>query len=171
MGARTGARRVRGARVLAAIPWHAAASMGTPPGRADELTRRLVDAVAAARPEVQAVYLFGSFGTQHERPDSDVDVGLLLPPAARDVRAADELEPLRLELERLLLRDVDLIDLRRAPVVLQKEIIAADRRVVCRDERAADEFELYVLSRYQSFARERRELVADGLRSGRFLGP
>ena len=31
-------------------------------------------------PDTQAIYLFGSFDTVDEWPDSDLDIGLLLPP-------------------------------------------------------------------------------------------
>ena len=40
----------------------------------------IVRLVLAHYPAAQGVYLFGSYGTADERPDSDVDVALLLPP-------------------------------------------------------------------------------------------
>ena len=45
-------------------------------------TNDIVDAVLAVYPDTQAIYLFGSYGTAVEWPDSDVDIALLLPPAA-----------------------------------------------------------------------------------------
>ncbi len=37
-------------------------------------------------PDTQAIYLFGSYGTENEWPDSDVDIALLLPPTAVYIR-------------------------------------------------------------------------------------
>lgn len=62
----------------------------------------------------------------------------------------------------------DLINLRTAPVILRKEIIAAERRVYCADIYAADEFEMLTLSLYQKLTAERREIVEGGLKTGRF---
>lgn len=44
----------------------------------------------------------------------------------------------------------------------------ADRRIYCGDLYAADEFEMLVLSFYQKLNEERAEVLAEGLRSGRF---
>jgi hypothetical protein len=44
----------------------------------------------------------------------------------------------------------------------------ADRRIYCGAEYAADEFEMLTLSFYQKLNQERREVLAEGLRGGRF---
>ncbi|MFZ2420215.1 MAG: nucleotidyltransferase domain-containing protein, partial [Anaerolineae bacterium] len=44
-------------------------------------------------PTVQAIYLFGSFGTADEWPTSDVDIALLLPPAEARQRSQLMLTP------------------------------------------------------------------------------
>ena len=62
----------------------------------------------------------------------------------------------------------DLINLRTAPVILRKEIIAADRRIYCADEYAADEFEMLTISFYQKLNEERRGIVESALKTGRF---
>lgn len=41
-------------------------------------------------PGARAVWLFGSFGTEYERRDSDVDIGLLLPERAGILEAVKE---------------------------------------------------------------------------------
>jgi len=70
-------------------------------------------------------------------------------------------------LESLLSRDVDLINLRRVPTVLRKEVIAADRRIYSGDEYAADEFEMLTLSLYQKLNEERAGIVEDAMAGGR----
>ncbi len=42
----------------------------------------IIGTLLAAYPATQAIYLFGSYGTENEWPDSDVDIALLLPPDA-----------------------------------------------------------------------------------------
>ncbi len=100
-------------------------------------------------PAVQAIYLFGSYGTENEWPDSDVDIAILLPPAEAKGVSILEMADLRLELELLLGRDVDLVNLRQATMVLRKEVLIADRRIFCADVYAADEFDMLTISFYQ----------------------
>ena len=119
-------------------------------------------------PEAQAIYLFGSYGTENEWPDSDVDIAVLLPPAEAKRAGALDMGDLRLTLEGLLGKDVDLINLRQVSTVLQKEVVFADRRIFCADVYAADEFEMLTLSFYQKLNQERAGVLADGLANGRF---
>ena len=130
--------------------------------------RSIIEAVLNHYPDVQAIYLFGSHDTEYQRPNSDVDIALLLPPNKAREAGSLALGPLWFELERRLGKTVDLIDLRQVPTVFRKEIIAADRRIYCGNQYAADEFEMLTLSFYQKLNQERREVLAEGLRSGRF---
>lgn len=127
-----------------------------------------IDLILAHYPHTQAIYLFGSYGTENEWPDSDVDLALLLPPLEAKQVGFLALGELHLALERHFRKDVDLINLRRVSTVFQKEIIMADRRVFCRDGLAADEFDIRVLSFYQKLNQERAEILSEGLKSGRF---
>lgn len=129
---------------------------------------RIVGTVLSVYPNTQAIYLFGSWGTEDEWPSSDVDIALLLPP--EDARRIGSLAmgDLRFALQELLKKDVDLINLRLVPTVFQKEIILAERRIFCAERYAADEFEMLVLSFYQKLNQERAGIMAEGLRSGRF---
>ena len=131
---------------------------------AEDMTGTLL----AAYPVMQAIYLFGSYGTENEWPDSDVDIALLLPPEEAKKAGSLVMGELHSALESLLKKDVDLINLRQVSTVFQKEIIMADRRIFCADAYAADEFEMLVLSLYQKLNEERAELLAEGLRSGSF---
>ena len=42
--------------------------------------QKLVDVIRAAFPDVEAIYVFGSFADASESAESDFDVALLLPP-------------------------------------------------------------------------------------------
>jgi predicted nucleotidyltransferase len=131
-------------------------------------TDRIVQTVRQHYPMVQAIYLFGSFGTENEWPDSDVDLALLLPPPLSRSAESLALGELRFELEAMLGKPVDLINLRQVSTVFQKEIVMADRRIFTGDRYAAETFEMLVLSFYQKLNQERAEIIEEGLRSGRF---
>lgn len=110
-------------------------------------------------PDLQAIYLFGTYGTDEEWPDSDVDIALLLPWKKAKEAGPLMMSDLRFELESLLNKGVDLINLREVSTVLQKEVIAAGRRIYRADEYATDEFEMLVLSYYQKLSEERRDIL------------
>lgn len=132
----------------------------------DIAVTRIVEAICNACPEVQALYLFGSFVTGQTHPDSDVDVALLLPaPRAAAIDGWPLLE-LATTLEAALQRRCDLVNLRRAPVVLQAEVVTTGRRLYCADELATDEFEMQAMTRFQHFSRERRAIVEAGVVHG-----
>jgi len=118
---------------------------------------------------VQAIYLFGSFGTDEASPDSDADIAVLLPHEKARQAGSLLMSDLCLELTALLGREVDLINLRQVPTVLQKEVVAADRRIYQADLFAADEFEMLTLSNYQKLNAERAEIIKEASASGRFL--
>lgn len=131
-------------------------------------TGNIVGTVLGHYPDTEAIYLFGSYGTEDEWPDSDVDIALLLPPERAKAIRMLAMSPLCAELGLLLEKPVDLINLRVVSNVFQKEIIAADRRIHTGNAYAADEFEMLVLSFFQKLSQERAEILAEGLRSGRF---
>lgn len=119
-------------------------------------------------PEVQGIYLFGSHGTGGERPDSDIDLALLLPHEQARREGDLSLSPCRIALEDALRRDVDLLNARRVSTVFQKEILACGRLLLRADGNAVDEFEMLTLSAYQKLNEERREIIQAALKSGRF---
>ncbi|MDP2984370.1 MAG: nucleotidyltransferase domain-containing protein [Candidatus Latescibacter sp.] len=119
-------------------------------------------------PTAQAIYLFGTYSTEFERPDSDVDIAILLPHSDAKREGFMTFSDAVVALERLLGKDVDLINLRQVSTVFQKEIIMVERRIFCANTYAADEFEMLTLSFYQKLNEERADVLAEGLRSGRF---
>lgn len=119
-------------------------------------------------PDVQALYLFGSYGSAEERPDSDVDLALLLlPEAAARIGGALSMSECRFDLEKSLGKTLDMVNLRRVSTVLQKEVTNSGRRIYTGDEYAAEEFEMLVLSFYQKLNEERREILEAFRRDGR----
>ena len=131
-------------------------------------TDKIIAAVNKHYPDVQAVYLFGSYASDDALPDSDVDIAVLLPhEKARNIGSLI-MSDLRFELESLLKKNVDLINLRQVNTVLQKEIIMADQRIFLTDQYSADEFEMLTLSYYQKLNEERAQILKEIEASGRF---
>jgi uncharacterized protein len=128
----------------------------------------IIKTILAHHPTVQAVYLFGSYGTADERPESDADIALLLP--AGEAKKAGSLvaTDLQSEISGIIGRNVDLINLRQVSTVLQKEVIMAERRIFEGDLRAAEEFEMLTLSYYQKLNEERAAIIESVLAGGRF---
>ncbi len=131
---------------------------------------QIIEPILNYYPDLQAIYLFGSYGTENERVESDIDVALLMP-----IECAKQIEPREwLELSQLLAetagRDMaDLVNLREANTVFCKEIVTTGRRLYCADENAADEFEMLTLSLYQQLQEERREIIEEVIHSGSIL--
>ena len=157
---------------MAAPKWSGSAATLIPRLKNDmcppEITAAIIQIVLTHDPTVQAIYLFGSYGTEDEWADSDLDIALLMPPETAKSVGHLMMSPLRSALERLLGREVDLLNARQVSTVFQKEIVMAERRIYAANEYAADEFEMRTLSSYQKLNQERAEVLAEGARSGRF---
>jgi uncharacterized protein len=138
-------------------------SEGTMKGR-DEIIRLVLE----YHPEAQAIYLFGSYGTEQEWPESDVDIAVLLPPEEAKKAGVLAMSDLRFALEALLEKEVDLVNLRRVPTILQKEVVLADGRIYAGDRFAAEEFEMLTFSYYQKLNEERADIVKSALSDSRF---
>lgn len=119
-------------------------------------------------PGLQGIYLFGSFGTEDEWPDSDVDIALLLRPEEAKKERLLAMSGCSAALVRLLHKEVDLLNARLVSTVFQKEIVMNGRLIYCGDRSAVDEFEMLTLSKYQKLNEERRDIVDAALSDGRF---
>ncbi len=104
-------------------------------------TEALVNCLAA-QPDVLAAYLFGSYATGEARPESDVDVAVLL-------SGTDEMERFerRLRLmgeveEALGRRPADVVVLNDAPPLLAHQVLRHGRLIFERDQAARVEFEV-----------------------------
>ncbi|MCP4418295.1 MAG: nucleotidyltransferase domain-containing protein [Chloroflexi bacterium] len=131
------------------------------------MLEQIIQTILTHFPQVQAVYLFGLYGTGAERPFSDVDIAILLPPEIAKAAGSLLLGDLHLALAELLGREVDLVNLRQVSTVFQKEITLSGRQIYCADAYATDEFEMLVLSFYQKLNEERREILAAFAETGR----
>lgn len=113
----------------------------------------LSEAVRRVLPRAELVFLFGSSGSSGERPESDIDLAVLL---GRRLSLRERAE-LAGELEGLLGRAVDLVDLHQADPIVKMQVLRQGRLVHVGDPRALARFQVYVPGEYFDFKIERRE--------------
>lgn len=92
-------------------------------------------------------YLFGSYARGEQTKNSDVDVAVLLPTDA-STGLTGPISTLRGELERLTEQQVDLVDLRRAPVDLVHRVLRDGKLLVERDSGERVRFEVRARNEY-----------------------
>jgi hypothetical protein len=119
--------------------------------------------------EVVAAYLYGSVaeGVAHSR--SDVDIAVLLDESFDLKRSLEYRIELAEELSQLLEREVDVVVLNEAPVLLQFQVIRCRRILYERDAERRALFEMRVMGDYYDyeryfdfFARELRDALKRG---------
>ena len=84
-----------------------------------------VEAFAKAHPDIAAVYLFGSHATGHQRKRSDLDLGVLF---NKEIDGFERID-LETELSNLLVKDVDLIDMRKSSPFLRHQIYKYGKKI------------------------------------------
>jgi uncharacterized protein len=110
----------------------------------------LLGEIRRAQPGVLGVWLFGSHAKGTARRDSDIDLAILGPATLDAVQVFD----LGLALGVIAGRDVDLVDARRLPIVLRKEVVVGGRLVAALDANQCAVFEADTLAMYVAFRDE-----------------
>jgi len=131
-----------------------------------EMTQLLIKAIQDAIPGCRAIYRFGSWGTDAQRYDSDIDIAVL-PLQALDPVFRWEVAQ---TLASLAGHDVDLVDLLRAPTVLRMQVVAHGELLYALDADEIAQFEDTVFSSYARLNEERREILADVRQRGSIYG-
>jgi len=139
----------------------------TDPTTGDEVVRA-IHAIQAVHPNTQAIYLYGTWGTEYQRPNSDLDIAALLP--HDEAKAVD---PWKWHLFatdmaiKVHVGHVDLINLRCVDTSFQAEILSTGRLIYCTDEEVRLQFETLVLSMHQRLNEERAGIREEIIKSGR----
>lgn len=131
-----------------------------------------ISAFFRKRPEVAAVYVFGSVATGAGTPLSDLDIGVLLKesalpqadPAYHASLTADLMHQLRTN-------QVDVVLLHEVSPLLAHRVIRDGRRLYVADEQAVHGFEFRTIQRYldtKPLRRSQAEALAERLRAGGF---
>ncbi len=106
-------------------------------------------AYLAEQPDVVAAYLFGSHAEGRARPESDIDIALLLSdrPAHANIDDAMARFDRRMELEREIERliqgkKLDLVVLNRAPTLLKRQVLLKGKLLFDHDFEKRTHFEI-----------------------------
>ncbi|AJF07540.1 type VII toxin-antitoxin system MntA family adenylyltransferase antitoxin [Geoalkalibacter subterraneus] len=126
----------------------------------------IVQCLREAVPDLLAVYRFGSFGTDAERLESDLDIAFLAEASPSHVKRWR----LAQEMATMFGREVDLIDLAQATTVFRMQVIAHGRRIWCADEVRVETYADYVFSSYARLNEERRWILQDIRERGNIYG-
>jgi predicted nucleotidyltransferase len=126
----------------------------------------ILAAVREALPGVRRVYLFGSRAVGEERPDSDLDLAVVLDGPADPVSLWMAGEDIASRLDV----DVDLIDLLKADTVLKHQIVTTGKRLYAADPMDAERYEIFILNDMMNLNEIRAPLIADIKRRGSVYG-
>lgn len=135
---------------------------------------RAVARLVARHPNIQAAYIFGSVAQGRARPDSDIDVAVLLGRRLPDARALRYRLTLAGELGAALHRnDVQLVILNAAPPLLAHRVLSRGVLVFQRSRAARVRFHVATARRYadmvptmERYVECLKQHVRDGRASG-----
>ncbi|MCP1673996.1 putative nucleotidyltransferase [Natronocella acetinitrilica] len=114
----------------------------------EAIIQQLRACFSEVQPSVLAAYLYGSHARGEARPGSDVDVALLLKPEHAAATLVGPIRRIQGELERRLRCEVDVLDLRSAPVDLVHRVLRDGVLLVENDANARIAFEVDARNRY-----------------------
>lgn len=138
--------------------------MIAPPRPAPERIAAAVGAALEPFPHLLFGFLFGSAAAGRLRSDSDVDVALYQASAGfLEIEADRELEQeaaIQVALERAAQREVDLLNLNRAPAAVCAAAVLTGRPVLMRDAAFSTRYFLAVTAAASEFLRAEREFRA-----------
>jgi predicted nucleotidyltransferase len=117
-------------------------------------------------PACQGAYRFGSVVSGNFTPKSDVDIGILSEEPL-DVECVIRLKGY---ISFALRRDCDVVDLRRADTITATQVVALGEAIVRHDAFALANFEVYAMSRYVHFNKEREAILLDIQKFGSIYG-
>ena len=120
------------------------------------------DALLERLPNAWAIYVFGSLARGDEWPNSDLDLGVLLPPG----ETISDLLGLVSHVSTRVNRDVDLVDLRTVDDILRSEVLADGQVIFVSQPGAVLDWEASAMSRQARHREDIREILEDFRRSG-----
>lgn len=128
-----------------------------------EEINKVVQSYLAGQDDIESAYIFGSFARGGARKDSDVDIAVLFTAAGADKMARFERRlELEMELEGLLKRPVQVVDLEAATPLLQHQVRKYGRLVLDRNKKRRVDYEVQARRKYldmQKFLRVRQEAM------------
>ncbi len=111
---------------------------------------------------MQAIYVYGSATTSNLTKRSDLDVAIKGEQPLDNVTRWEIQEKLAMSINR----DVDLLDMNRASLVMRFEVVSTGIRVFCLEDYDIESYETLIYSQYLDFNEIRKPIIAAILERG-----
>ena len=118
---------------------------------------QIINFLQSKIPGISGIYLYGSYAQNQENHESDIDLAFL----TEEKITAVEKWKIQEELASLLDKDVDLVDLKDASVVLRKEIVEKGRLLAVFNRYKIEYFEMTTISMYMDLNETRKDILRD----------
>ena len=118
------------------------------------------------RLDCEVIILFGSYARGEQRPDSDVDLAIKSP---KEI-SKKEIFKLTQELEQLLKKDIDLIDLNAISDSFRYEILMNGQVIYCEDSYKFDLYKLDMFREYLELNESRKDIINNIKKGGTIYG-
>lgn len=122
-----------------------------------QLKNKIVSFLTHKLPGLYGIYLFGSYASGEHRTDSDIDVAIF--PQIK--LTALERWNLQEELASNVVKDIDLVDLLNASVILRLEVVEHGKRIYTGNQYECDNFETTTYSLYADLNENRKDILKD----------
>jgi predicted nucleotidyltransferase len=116
------------------------------------------------KPEIIAVYLFGSQATDKAGRSSDVDIGVLLDTGER-VPQIEKRNQYMVELANILRKEIHIVILNLAGEELMRQIFAKGTCILVKDQKKLSLFKMTMFSRIADFGYYRRRMQSGLIRN------
>ena len=114
----------------------------------------------------EVVILFGSYARGDQRPDSDVDIAI----KTKKKISKKEIFEMTQELEQLLKKDIDLIDLNAISDSFRYEILMNGQTLYCEDSYQFDLYKLDMFREYLELNESRKDIIENIKNGGTIYG-
>lgn len=116
------------------------------------MTTMTIEDILPALEGASFALVFGSFGTGHDRPESDLDLAVRYPKPLAQVKLLE----LTQRISEIAGRSVDLVDLGSADPIIAMQVLRHGRPLLLRDRAAFETFRMTTPSRYFDWKLSRR---------------
>ncbi len=108
-------------------------------------------------PALYGIFVYGSYAKNQETKSSDIDLAFL---NGEKITAVEKWK-IQEELAATLDKDIDLVDLKDASVVLRKEVVENGKQICVMDQYKVEEFEMKTISMYIDLNETRKDILTD----------
>lgn len=118
---------------------------------------KIVDFLREKIKNLFGLYLFGSYATETHTSQSDLDIAFL---SSKKISAVERWK-IQEELASLIDKDIDLVDLKDASVILRAEVVENGKRIYTRNAYECDSFEMVTYSMFADLNESRMDILND----------